>query len=147
MAPVSFAQPKTSAQGRPMICSDGFPIMSAKALLAYTMRESIDCTQTPSSIASSSVSHLRSEAHSHVCEVGCVGGDDSSFVVIFYLARRPNPFEFLQSDSLQAIPLPVTQVGTVILQHTMNQALAPTRLGYFLNRWGISRTGRDDPPV
>jgi hypothetical protein len=30
----------------------------------------------------------------------------------------PRPFEFLQSDSLRAIPLPAVRVRTVILQHT-----------------------------
>jgi hypothetical protein len=63
--------------------------MPAKALLAHTIRESSDCTQTPSSIASSSVSNLRSDAHSPACEAGRIGRDDSSFVVIFYRARRP----------------------------------------------------------
>src|SRR6266542_4826448 len=105
MAPVSFAQPKTSAQARPTICSRGAPIMSAKAPLAHTMRESSDCTQTPSSIASNSVSHVRSAAHSPACEVGKTGSDDSSFVVIFYRACQPpslrvSSIRFLLSNSL-----------------------------------------------
>lgn len=31
----------------------------------------------------------------------------------------PRPFEFLQSGSFRAIPLPAVRVWTVILQHTM----------------------------
>ena len=31
----------------------------------------------------------------------------------------PRPFEFLQSDSFGAIPLPAVRVWTVILHHTM----------------------------
>ena len=55
--------------GRPTICSSGAPIMSAKAQLAHTMRESSDCTQMPSSIASNSVSHVISAAHSPACRL------------------------------------------------------------------------------
>src|SRR5262245_5365725 len=119
MAPVSFAQPKTSAHGRPMICSIGAPIILANALLEHKMRKSSDCTQTPSSMASKSVSHLRSEAHSPACEDGKTGSDDSSFVVIFYRAYQPHPFEFLQSEFFRAIPLPATQVGTALSRHAL----------------------------
>src|SRR5262245_8751045 len=105
MAPVSFAQPKTSEHRRPMICSSGTPIMSAKALLANTMRESSDCTQTPSSIASNSVSRVGSAAHSPACDDGKTRSGDSSFVVIFYRAcqapsLRVSSIRFLPSNSL-----------------------------------------------
>src|SRR6266542_2057675 len=105
MAPASFAQLKTSAQARPTICSSGAPIMSAKALLAHTMRESSDCTQTPSSIASMSVLQAPGAVSTPVCEVGCAGSDDSSFVVIFYRACQPpslrvSSIRFLLSNSL-----------------------------------------------
>src|SRR5215475_2352158 len=89
MAPASFAQLKTSEQARPTIRSSGAPIMSAKALLAHTMRESSDCTQTPSSIASMSVLQAPGDVSASVCEAGCAGSDDSSFVVIFYRACKP----------------------------------------------------------
>jgi hypothetical protein len=108
MAPVSFAHPKTSEQERPMICSSGAPIMSANDPLAHTMRESSDCTQTPSSIASNIVSHVRSDAHSPAREYGKTGSDDSSFVVIFIGLVSLHPFEFPQSDFFRAIPLPAT---------------------------------------
>src|SRR5262245_30749676 len=105
MAPASFAQLKTSAQARPAICSSGAPIMSAKALLAHTMRESSDCTQTPSSIASMSVFHAPVDVSTPVCEAGCADSDDSSFVVIFYRACQPPSLRvfsirFLPSNSL-----------------------------------------------
>src|SRR5262245_26843961 len=105
MAPASFTQLKTSAQARPTISSSGAPIMSAKALLAHTMREPSDCTQTPSSIASMSVLHAPGDVSTPVCEVGCAGSDDSSFVVIFYWACQPpslrvSSIRFLPSNSL-----------------------------------------------
>jgi hypothetical protein len=53
------------------------------------MRESSDCKQTPSSMASKSVSHVRSDAHSSTCEDGKTGDDDSLFVVIFCRACQP----------------------------------------------------------
>src|SRR5215470_325292 len=89
MAPVSFAHPKTSAHVRPMICSKGVPIMAAKELLARTIRESSDCTQMPSSIASKSASQEREGASTPVCEPGSAGSDDSSFIVFFYRAYQP----------------------------------------------------------
>src|SRR5262245_65496370 len=92
MAPASFTQLKTSAQARPTISSSGAPIMSAKALLAHTMREPSDCTQTPSSIASMSVLHAPGDVSTPVCEVGCAGSDDSLFVVIFYWECQTHSF-------------------------------------------------------
>src|SRR5262247_4095982 len=109
IAPESFVQPKTSAQARPMICSGGAPIMSAKAPLAYKIRESRDCTQTPSSIASKSIPQTPGDAHSSASEHVKLGSDDSSFVVIFYWAFQP-PFlrvfsvRFLPSKSLASDP-------------------------------------------
>src|SRR5262245_21140837 len=105
MAPISVAQLKTSAQACPMICSGGAPIMSAKAPLAHTMRESSDCTQMPSSIASNSVFQERGDESPPVCEAGNSGSDDSSFVVIFYRAYQPpslrvSSIRFLPSNSL-----------------------------------------------
>jgi hypothetical protein len=60
---------------------------------------------------------------------------------------RPHPFEFLQSDFFEAIPLPATQVRIAIWQYRMKYAFSPRRLGYFRNRWGISHTGQTDLPV
>src|SRR5262245_12250957 len=105
MAPISVAQSKTSAQACPMIRSCGAPIMSAKAPLAPTMRESSDCKQMPSSIASKSVFQERGDEPPPVCEAGKTGSDDSSFVVIFYRAYQPpslrvSSIRFLPSNSL-----------------------------------------------
>src|SRR5215813_6969370 len=109
MAPASFAQPKTSAQLRPMICSKGEPIIAARALLARTMRELRDCTQMPSSIASKSVSQERGDASPPVCVFGGPGSDDSSFMIVFYRACQPLSLRvfsirFLVSNSLASDP-------------------------------------------
>src|SRR5262249_4989699 len=84
-----------------MICSGGAPIMSAKASLAYTIRESSDCTQTPSSIASKSIPQTPGDAHSPASEDVKRGIDDSSFVVIFYRAFQP---PFLRVSSIRFLP-------------------------------------------
>src|SRR5215470_9963351 len=101
MAPASLAQPKTLAQARPIICSSGAPIMSTKASLAQTMRESSDCTQMPSPIASKSFFQERGDESPPVCEPVKTESDDSSFVVIFYRARRPPS---LRVSSIRLLP-------------------------------------------
>ena len=88
--------------------------MSAKARLAHTMRESSDCTQMPSSIASNSVSHVISAAHSPACEIGKTGSDDSSFVVIFYRSMSaPIPSSFFNPISSEQIPCQRRKSGSL----------------------------------